>query len=157
MVKEVLPMMVDLFQSHPQPPPEPFKIPNFKSSNIFENDLWFLYISRLTSLFAPYASKSHNFSIEKMTLCLHYHSPSLPWLWMCSSSNGDRSSIQCNSFDQPMLIFCKIIAIIHRQLFRLLRKCLHYNLILISYSQQKIVSAWRVASLRIKLRIQKNR
>ena len=38
-IKEVLPMMVDLFQSHPQPPPEPFKIPNFKSSNIFENDL----------------------------------------------------------------------------------------------------------------------
>ena len=35
MVKEVLPMMVDLFQSHPQPPPEPFKFPNFKSSNIF--------------------------------------------------------------------------------------------------------------------------
>ena len=107
--------MVDLFQSHPQPPPEPskvyesnFRIPNFKSSNIFENDLWFLYISRLTSLFASYASKSHNFSFEKMTLCLNYHSPSLLFLWMWSSYNGDRISIQCNSFDQPMLFFWKI-------------------------------------------------
>ena len=34
--------------------------------------------------------------------------PACFFLWMWSSSNGDRISIQCNSFDQPMLFFWKI-------------------------------------------------
>ena len=75
-------MMVDL-QPHLQPLPEPskvyelnFKIQNFKSSNIFQNDLWFLYISRLDSLFA--SSYKLIFVFEKFDILFTFFCTACP-------------------------------------------------------------------------------
>ena len=87
-----------------------FPVSNPQSCVIVQNDLWVKPNPRLNSLFASYTSKSHNFSFEKMTFCLHYNSPSLRW----SGSNGDL----CNSFEQNAF-FGEIFAI--SQLFGLRR------------------------------------
>ena len=47
-----------------------FKIQNFMSSFIFQNDLWLLHNSRLNSLFASKAHVQWNLSLKNLTLCL---------------------------------------------------------------------------------------
>ena len=61
------------------------KIQNFCSSEIAQVSLWSSQNPRMNSLFASKAYMYRILSLKNLTVCLHYHSPSLRW----SGSNGD--------------------------------------------------------------------
>ena len=79
-----------------------FKILNFKSTTIVQNDLWFLYISRLNSLFASKAHEHWTLSLKNLTgihLCLLFFVRTAPM------APGIDFSIYSNFWNANAMVF----------------------------------------------------